>query len=162
MSFKEDDILLAYWHDKDSQSGAFKGFREMKFRVTALSGEEGFIIVPKPGSGSIPAASMTLAQTGNFTDAERQTYIMIDSTLGNNSLTFLMMQIRGTWNRHRKKLDRKKKTVSLPALIVLNIPPYFKISSCPVKYFRLMILQGNLSEFRLRRENMFPNKIRIL
>lgn len=88
LSFKVDDILLAYWHDKDSQSGAFKGFREMKFRVTALSGEEGFIIVPKPGSGSIPAASMTLAHTGNFTDTERQTYIMIDSTLGNNSLTF--------------------------------------------------------------------------
>ena len=88
LSFKVDDILLAYWHDKDSQSGAFKGFREMKFRVTAFSGERGFLVVPKPGSGSVPATSMTLAQTGNFTDAERQTYIMIDSTLGNNSITF--------------------------------------------------------------------------
>lgn len=85
LSFKVDDILLAYWHDKDSQSGAFKGFREMKFRVTAFSGERGFLVVPKPGSGSVPATSMTLAQTGNFTEPTSDLY-NVDSTLGNNML----------------------------------------------------------------------------
>lgn len=83
-----DDILMAYWHDKDEQTGAFKGFREMKFRVTAVDHDERtFVLVPRPGTNSIPTENMVLAQIGNFTNKERQTYIAIDTRDGNNCIT---------------------------------------------------------------------------
>lgn len=61
----------------------------MKFRVVSVDYDaKTFVISPKLDSLSVPAIAMTLAQVGNFTNTERQTYIMIDSTLGNNNITF--------------------------------------------------------------------------
>ena len=47
-----------------------------------------FVMTPKPGTDWKPGDAMVLAQTGNFTDPERQTYILIDTVNGNNCITF--------------------------------------------------------------------------
>lgn len=84
-----DDILTTYFVTKDSE-GKLNGFEEMKFRVTAADyTAKKFTVIPRPGhSDWKPAEQMVLAQTGNFTDPERQTYILIDSVNGNNCITF--------------------------------------------------------------------------
>lgn len=84
-----DDILTTYFVTKNSQ-GKLNGFEEMKFRVTAADyTAKKFTVIPRPGhSDWKPAEQMVLAQTGNFTDPERQTYILIDSVNGNNCITF--------------------------------------------------------------------------
>lgn len=83
-----DDILSTYFVFK-SPEGKLQGFEEMKFRVTAADyTEKTFVIVPKPDTTWKPGDSMILAQTGNFTDPERQTYILIDTVNGNNNITF--------------------------------------------------------------------------
>ena len=84
-----DDILTTYFVTKNIE-GKLNGFEEMKFRVTAADyTAKKFTVIPRPGhSDWKPAEQMVLAQTGNFTDPERQTYILIDSVNGNNCITF--------------------------------------------------------------------------
>ena len=83
-----DDILLGYWHDK-SASGDFAGFRKVQFRVTEVDYiAKTFVMVPRPETTAVPAKEMKLGQTGNFTNTERQTYIVIDTRDGNNCITF--------------------------------------------------------------------------
>lgn len=84
-----DDILTTYFVTKNSE-GKLNGFEEMKFRVTAADyTAKKFTVIPRPGhSDWKPAEQMVLAQTGNFTDPERQTYILIDSVNGNNCIAF--------------------------------------------------------------------------
>ena len=84
-----DDILTTYFVTKNSE-GKLNGFEELKFRVTAADyTAKKFTVIPRPGhSDWKPAEQMVLAQTGNFTDPERQTYILIDSVNGNNCITF--------------------------------------------------------------------------
>ena len=84
-----DDILTTYFVTKNSE-GKLNGFEEMKFRVTAADyTAKKFTVIPRPGhSDWKPAEQMVLAHTGNFTDEERQTYILIDSVNGNNCITF--------------------------------------------------------------------------
>lgn len=84
-----DDILTTYFVTKNSE-GKLNGFEEMKFRVTAADyTAKKFTVIPRPGhSDWKPAEQMVLAQTGNFTDPKRQTYILIDSVNGNNCITF--------------------------------------------------------------------------
>ena len=84
-----DDILTTCFVAKNSE-GKLNGFEEMKFRVTAADyTAKKFTVIPRPGySDWKPAEQMVLAQTGNFTDPERQTYILIDSVNGNNCITF--------------------------------------------------------------------------
>lgn len=83
-----DDILTTYFVTK-SPEGKLQGFEEMKFRVTSADyTAKTFVMTPKPGTDWKPGESMVLAQTGNFTDPERQTYILIDTVGGNNCITF--------------------------------------------------------------------------
>lgn len=83
-----DDILTTYFVTK-SPEGKLQGFEEMKFRVTSADyTAKTFVMTPKPGTDWKPGESMVLAQTGNFTDEDRQTYILIDTVGGNNCITF--------------------------------------------------------------------------
>lgn len=83
-----DDILTTYFVYK-SDEGKLQGFEEMKFRVSSADyDKKTFVIVPRPGYDYKPAEQMVLAQTGNFTDIERQNYILIDSVNGNCCITF--------------------------------------------------------------------------
>lgn len=83
-----DDILLGYWHDK-SASGDFAGFRKVQFRVTEVDYiAKTFKMVPRPETTAVPAKEMKLGQTGNFTNENRQTYIIIDTRDGNNCITY--------------------------------------------------------------------------
>ena len=83
-----DDILTTYFVTKNAE-GKLQGFEEMKFRVTSADyTAKTFVMTPKPGTDWKPGESMVLAQTGNFTDEDRQTYILIDTVNGNNCITF--------------------------------------------------------------------------
>lgn len=83
-----DDILTTYFVTK-SPEGKLQGFEEMKFRVTSADyTAKTFVVTPKPGTDWKPGDAMVLAQTGNFTDEDRQTYILIDTVNGNNCITF--------------------------------------------------------------------------
>lgn len=83
-----DDILTTYFVTKNAE-GKLQGFEEMKFRVTSADyTAKTFVMTPKPGTDWKPGDAMVLAQTGNFTDSERQTYILIDTVNGNNCITF--------------------------------------------------------------------------
>ena len=83
-----DDILTTYFVTK-SPEGRLQGFEEMKFRVTSADyTAKTFVMVPKPDTDWKPGDAMVLAQTGNFTDEDRQTYILIDTVGGNNCITF--------------------------------------------------------------------------
>jgi hypothetical protein len=84
-----DDILLGYWYDKNEQTGDFAGFRKMQFRVMSVDYDtKTFIIAPRPGSNSVPYKQMKLGQTGNISNTERQTYMILDVRDGNNCITF--------------------------------------------------------------------------
>jgi hypothetical protein len=83
-----DDILTTYFVTKNAE-GKLQGFEEMKFRVTSADyTAKIFVMTPKPGTDWKPGDAMVLAQTGNFTDEDRQTYILIDTVGGNNCITF--------------------------------------------------------------------------
>ena len=83
-----DDILTTYFDTKNAE-GKLQGFEEMKFRVTSADyTAKTFVVTPKPGTDWKPGDAMVLAQTGNFTDEDRQTYILIDTVNGNNCITF--------------------------------------------------------------------------
>ena len=83
-----DDILTTYFVTKSAED-KLQGFEEMKFRVTSADyTAKTFVMTPKPGTDWKPGESMVLAQTGNFRDEDRQTYILIDTVNGNNCITF--------------------------------------------------------------------------
>lgn len=84
-----DDILTTYFVTKTAE-GKLNGFEEMKFRVTAADyAAKKFTVIPRPGHTEWkPAEQMVLSHTGNFTNSERQTYILLDSVNGNNNITY--------------------------------------------------------------------------
>jgi len=87
---KPDDILLGFWHDKSVTTGDFIGFRKIQYRITSADyDEKTFVMVPRPGYEFVPHNEMRLGQTGNFTDKERQTYIIIDVRDGNCCITLV-------------------------------------------------------------------------
>lgn len=105
-----DDILTTYFTAKDV-NGNLQGFEEMKFRVVSADyNAKTFVMVPRPGFSYKPAEQMILAQTGNFTDTDRQTYILIDSVNGNNNITFF--DNANTWDvepsQEKSWLGKKK------------------------------------------------------
>lgn len=84
-----DDILLGYWHDKNVTTGDFIGFQKVQYRVTSVDYDaKTFVMVPRPGYAFAPHKEMRLGQTGNFTNAERQVYIIIDVRDGNCCITY--------------------------------------------------------------------------
>lgn len=94
---KPDDILLGFWHDKSVTTGDFIGFRKIQYRITSADyDEKTFVMVPRPGYEFVPHNEMRLGQTGNFTDKERQTYIIIDVRDGNCCIT--LVDNANTWN----------------------------------------------------------------
>jgi len=94
---KPDDILLGFWHDKSVTTGDFIGFRKVQYRITSADyNEKTFVMVPRPGYEFVPHNEMRLGQTGNFTDKERQTYIIIDVRDGNCCIT--LVDNANTWD----------------------------------------------------------------
>lgn len=94
---KPDDILLGFWHDKSVTTGDFIGFRKIQYRITSADyDEKTFVMVPRPGYEFVPHNEMRLGQTGNFTDPERQTYIIIDVRDGNCCIT--LVDNANTWD----------------------------------------------------------------
>lgn len=94
---KPDDILLGFWHDKSVTTGDFIGFRKIQYRITSADYDENtFVMVPRPGYEFVPHNEMRLGQTGNFTDPERQTYIIIDVRDGNCCIT--LVDNANTWD----------------------------------------------------------------
>ena len=84
----KDDILSAFFTTKNEE-GKLTGFAQMQFRVTEADYDaKTFKMVNKPGETYEPGEEMVLAQTGNFSDEERQTYILFDTVNGNNCITF--------------------------------------------------------------------------
>lgn len=97
MGQKPDDILLGFWHDKSVTTGDFIGFRKIQYRITSADyDEKTFVMVPRPGYEFVPHNEMRLGQTGNFTDKERQTYIIIDVRDGNCCIT--LVDNANTWD----------------------------------------------------------------
>jgi hypothetical protein len=83
-----DDILSAFFTTKNEE-GKLTGFAQMQFRVTEADYDaKTFKMVNRPGNNYEPGEEMILAQTGNFTDLDRQTYILFDTLNGNNCITF--------------------------------------------------------------------------
>lgn len=84
----KDDILSAFFTTKNTE-GKLTGFAQMQFRVTEVDyNAKTFKMVNKPGQSFEPGEEMILAQTGNFSDEDRQTYILFDTVDGNNCITF--------------------------------------------------------------------------
>lgn len=82
-----DDILSAFFTTKNEE-GKLTGFAQMQFRVTEADYDaKTFKMVNRPGNNYEPGEEMILAQTGNFTNPERQTYILFD-TLNGTALSF--------------------------------------------------------------------------
>lgn len=83
-----DDFLLGYWHDKTA-SGDFAGFMKVQFRVVSVDYDaKTFVMQPRPGQEYKIAKNMILGQTGNLSNTERQTFIVLDTRDGNNNITF--------------------------------------------------------------------------
>lgn len=94
---KPDDILLGFWHDKSVTTGDFIGFRKIQYRITSADyDEKTFVMVPRPEYEFVPHNEMRLGQTGNFTDKERQTYIIIDVRDGNCCI--ILVDNANTWD----------------------------------------------------------------
>lgn len=92
-----DDILTGFWYDKTATSGEFAGFRKMQFRVMSVDyDEKTFVMAPRPDTESVPYKELKLGQTGNFTDENRQTYIVIDTRDGSNCIT--LFDHANTWD----------------------------------------------------------------
>lgn len=112
-----DDILTTYFVTKNA-AGKLNGFEEMKFRVTEADyAAKTFTVIPRPGYNWKPAEQMVLAQTGNFTDPERQTYILFDSVNGNNCITFF--DHANTWDPEPAQMSAwfgKKKGMSIAGI----------------------------------------------
>ncbi len=86
---KPDDILLGFWHDKASLPVTL--LVSGKYSTVSLPQitTKTFVMVPRPGYEFVPHNEMRLGQTGNFTDKERQTYIIIDVRDGNCCITLV-------------------------------------------------------------------------
>ena len=92
-----DDILLGYWYDKNSQTGDFAGFKKMQFRVTSVDYDaKTFVMTARPGTDAVPYEELKLGQTGNFTNTNRQTYMILDVRDGNNCIT--LYDHANTWD----------------------------------------------------------------
>lgn len=92
-----DDILTGFWYDKNADSGDFAGFRKMQFRVMSVDyDEKTFVMAPRPDTESVPYKELKLGQTGNFTNENRQTYIVIDTRDGSNCIT--LFEHANTWD----------------------------------------------------------------
>lgn len=92
-----DDILLGYWHDKNVTTGDFIGFQKVQYRITSVDyTAKTFVMVPRPGYEFEPHKEMRLGQTGNFTNKERQTYIIIDVRDGSCCIT--LFDDANTWD----------------------------------------------------------------
>lgn len=90
------DYLTTYFVTKNEE-GKLTGFEEMKFIVVSSDfSAKTFVISAKPGNDWKPIENMVLAQTGNATDPDRQTYTIIDVTNGNNCITFF--EHANTWD----------------------------------------------------------------
>ena len=84
-----DDILTGYWHNFSDGVDDIKGFGKVQFRISSVDYEaKTAVLTPKPDTNAVPEPQMRLAQTGNFTNEERQTYIVIDTRDGNSCITF--------------------------------------------------------------------------
>ena len=91
------DILTGFWYDKTATSGEFAGFRKMQFRVMSVDyDEKTFVMAPRPGTKSVPYKELKLGQTGNLTNENRQTYIVIDTRDGSNCIT--LFEHANTWD----------------------------------------------------------------
>lgn len=82
-----DDILTGFWYNFDEPG--LKGFDKVQYRVTSVDYEKKTaVVMPNPQTASVKIAPhMRLAQTGNFTNEERQTFIMIEARDGNCCMT---------------------------------------------------------------------------
>ena len=84
----KDDILLGYWYDKTA-TGDFAGYKKVQFLVGEVDyNAKTFVMTARPGTDAVPVVGMKLGQTGNFTNTDRQTYIILDTRDGNNNITF--------------------------------------------------------------------------
>ena len=91
------DILTGFWYDKTATSGEFAGFRKMQFRVMSVDYDaKTFVMAPRPDTESVPYKELKLGQTGNFTNENRQTYIVIDTRDGSNCIT--LFEHANTWD----------------------------------------------------------------
>ena len=92
-----DDIYTGYWYNFNGSTSDIKGFGKVQFRVTSVDYDtKTAILIPKPESGAVPSVNLRLGQTGNFTNKERQTYIIIDTRDGNCCIT--LFDNANTWD----------------------------------------------------------------
>lgn len=112
-----DDILSAFFTTKNEE-GKLTGFAQMQFRVTEADYDaKTFKMVNRPGNNHEPGEEMILAQTGNFTDIDRQTYILFDTLNGNNCITFF--DHANTWDPEPSQMPSwfgKKKGMKVQGL----------------------------------------------
>lgn len=92
-----DDIYTGYWYNFNGSISDIKGFGKVQFRVTSVDYDaKTAVLIPKPESGAVPSKNLRLGQTGNFTNKERQIYIIIDTRDGNCCITFF--EDANTWD----------------------------------------------------------------
>ena len=92
-----DDIYTGYWYNFNGSTSDIKGFGKVQFRVTSVDYDaKTAVLIPKPESGAVPSKNLRLGQTGNFTNKERQIYIIIDTRDGNCCITFF--EDANTWD----------------------------------------------------------------
>ena len=97
------DILSTYFVTK-SDEGKLTGFEEMKFRVESADyTEKTFVLTAKPDTDWVPQPQMVLAQGGNFTDPDRQSYTVIEAVNGNNCITFF--EHANTWDTEPAQME---------------------------------------------------------
>lgn len=127
ISFEVDDILTTSFIFRNSE-GKFAGFELRKFRVTTVDTEKKtFTIIPKPDTGWAPADLMQLCQTGNFTNTERQTYMILDTINGNNCITFY--DNANTWDTEPAQVKSwlgKKKGMEIQGINLDNYSGVFQ------------------------------------
>lgn len=92
-----DDIYTGYWYNFNGSTSDIKGFGKVQFRVTSVDYDaKTAVLIPKPESGAVPSKNLRLGQTGNFTNKERQIYIIIDTRDSNCCITFF--EDANTWD----------------------------------------------------------------
>ena len=106
----KDDILLGYWYDKTA-TGDFVGYKKVQFLVGEVDyNAKTFVMTARPGTDAVPVVGMKLGQTGNFTNTDRQTYMILDTRDGNNNITFF--DNANTWDpepaQEKSWLGKKK------------------------------------------------------
>ena len=92
-----DDIYTGYWYNFNIDNSDIKGFGKMQFRVSSVDyAAKTAVLIPKAGTNSVPMKNLKLGQTGNFTNKERQTYIIIDVRDGSCCIT--LFDDANTWD----------------------------------------------------------------